>query len=213
MMIYFITAAEEILYTQGIQGVTIRNVAEKAGYSSGTLYNYFEDLDELILFASLKSFKNYANMLCEAAKHSENELAFYYNVLGLFMKMSFENPDIFMNLFYGKHSPRLNAIINEYYCLFPGELLKQRNNIAYAEIINKLMKEGSMLIRDTEILTAVANAGLIKKDSVAHLALIMTALEESYINRLCGRNRDGADKEALYEEFMTLAHVVVELCR
>ena len=50
-------------------------------------------------------------------------------------------------------------------------------------------------------------------NGLMHPEEIMTALEESYINRLCGRNRDGADKEALYEEFMTLAHVVVELCR
>ena len=45
---YFIQAAMEILRGEGIKDLSVRNVAEKAGYSYATLYNYFKDLNELL---------------------------------------------------------------------------------------------------------------------------------------------------------------------
>ncbi len=45
---YFVEAAKEILKSEGIQAVSARNVAEQAGYSYATLYNYFKDMKDLI---------------------------------------------------------------------------------------------------------------------------------------------------------------------
>lgn len=57
MLTYFIKAAQDIMNKEGIAGVTLRKVADGAGYNNATLYNYFEDLDHVILFASLKYFR------------------------------------------------------------------------------------------------------------------------------------------------------------
>ena len=45
---YFIQATNEILRGEGISNLSVRNVAEKAGYSYATLYNYFKDINELL---------------------------------------------------------------------------------------------------------------------------------------------------------------------
>jgi len=42
-------AAERIVETGGLRALTARNVADAIGYSPGTLYNVFENLDDLIL--------------------------------------------------------------------------------------------------------------------------------------------------------------------
>ena len=42
-------AARDLALADGLRGVTIRAIAAKIGYSVGTLYNLFEDQDELIL--------------------------------------------------------------------------------------------------------------------------------------------------------------------
>ena len=42
-------AAERIVETDGLRALTARNVADAIGYSPGTLYNLFANLDELIL--------------------------------------------------------------------------------------------------------------------------------------------------------------------
>ena len=41
MMGYFIEAASQIIEEEGMEGVTIRKVADIAGYNSATMYNYF----------------------------------------------------------------------------------------------------------------------------------------------------------------------------
>jgi len=52
---YFIEAAKETLKGEGIKALSVRTVAERAGYSFATLYNYFKDLNELI-FICVKDF-------------------------------------------------------------------------------------------------------------------------------------------------------------
>lgn len=45
---YFIQATKEILKGEGLQSLSVRNIADKAGYSYATLYNYFKDVNELV---------------------------------------------------------------------------------------------------------------------------------------------------------------------
>ncbi len=45
---YFIQAAKEILKGEGLRNISVRNIADRAGYSYATLYNYFKDANELI---------------------------------------------------------------------------------------------------------------------------------------------------------------------
>jgi len=44
-----LNAAQNIVETDGFRALTARNVADAIGYSPGTLYNVFENLDDLIL--------------------------------------------------------------------------------------------------------------------------------------------------------------------
>ncbi|QUI25296.1 TetR/AcrR family transcriptional regulator [Vallitalea pronyensis] len=44
----FATTAKEIIEGQGVFEVSVRKVAEQSGYSLGTIYNHFENLDELL---------------------------------------------------------------------------------------------------------------------------------------------------------------------
>jgi len=45
---YFIEATKEIIMREGVQSVSVRKVAELAGYSYATIYNYFSDLNQLL---------------------------------------------------------------------------------------------------------------------------------------------------------------------
>jgi len=53
---YFIQATKEILKAEGLKSISVRNIAERAGYSYATLYNYFKDVKELI-FLCVKDFQ------------------------------------------------------------------------------------------------------------------------------------------------------------
>lgn len=41
--------AKEILNTEGLSSINIRNIAKKAGIATGTLYNYFSNKDEILI--------------------------------------------------------------------------------------------------------------------------------------------------------------------
>ena len=42
-------AAYEIIEVQGLAGLSAREVARRIGYSPGTIYNMFENLDDVVL--------------------------------------------------------------------------------------------------------------------------------------------------------------------
>lgn len=52
---YFLTATKELIRGEGLKVVSTRNVAERAGYSYATLYNYFKDIRDLI-FSCVEDF-------------------------------------------------------------------------------------------------------------------------------------------------------------
>ncbi len=54
---YFIEATKEILKGEGLKCISVRNIAERAGYSYATLYNYFGDSKELI-YECVKDFQD-----------------------------------------------------------------------------------------------------------------------------------------------------------
>jgi len=54
---YFIQATKVILKSEGMQNVSVRNIAQQAGYSYATLYNYFKDIKDLI-FLCVKDFQD-----------------------------------------------------------------------------------------------------------------------------------------------------------
>lgn len=52
---YFIEAAKDLIRGEGLIVVSARSVAERAGYSYATLYNYFKDIRDLI-FCCVEDF-------------------------------------------------------------------------------------------------------------------------------------------------------------
>lgn len=45
---YFAATAKDMIIRDGMAGISVRKVAEEAGYSLGTVYNHFKNLDELL---------------------------------------------------------------------------------------------------------------------------------------------------------------------
>jgi AcrR family transcriptional regulator len=54
---YFVQAAKEILKSEGLKAISVRNIADRAGYSYTTLYNYFRDVNDLV-FECVNDFQS-----------------------------------------------------------------------------------------------------------------------------------------------------------
>jgi len=54
---YFIEATKQMLRGEGLKSISVRSIADRAGYSFATMYNYFRDIKDLI-FVCVKDFQD-----------------------------------------------------------------------------------------------------------------------------------------------------------
>ncbi|MDD6569472.1 MAG: TetR family transcriptional regulator [Acidaminococcus sp.] len=179
-MVYFVEATEKILKEEGIGGVTIRRVAAEAGYNSATLYNYFRDLDDLILFGSVCFLREYLVELSRELQPGMTSLERYRTIYRCFNDHAFQAPEIFYNMFFGKYSDRLEEIIQIYYLeLFPEELKD------LPEDARQMVLRGNLVDRDRVVMQHMVEEGYVEAGRAGATLEIIVALHESYIHRAC----------------------------
>lgn len=153
-MKYFIDASLEIIEKDGIEGVTIRKVADLAGYNSATLYNYFENIDHLLFYSSLKYLRNYLLRLKDL-EMPENQIHRFLVIWRCFADEAFRNPNFFYHIFYVNHDMAFNDAVKQYYAIYPEELA----NIS--EELLPMLRETNLYQRDLELLGDCVDAGFI----------------------------------------------------
>ncbi|MGD8780642.1 MAG: TetR/AcrR family transcriptional regulator [Ignavibacteria bacterium] len=99
---YFIQATKDILKGEGLKCVSVRNVAERAGYSYATLYNYFSDAKDLI-FECVKDFlEECEEFVFNEVKSSSRGLKRIKQILKAYIKYFIQYPGIFELFFLEK---------------------------------------------------------------------------------------------------------------
>ncbi|KPI50468.1 TetR family transcriptional regulator [Clostridioides difficile] len=166
ILMYFIEAAQNIMENEGIENITLRKVADMAGYNSSTLYKYFKNLDHLISFASIKYFKDYNLNISRCIENVNDEYKKYIIMWKLFCKHSFDNAQAFYQVFFNLSSDELSYITKQYYDMFPedlgihdsdislmitGKSIKERNKI----LLNNLVDTGYIPAKDLDIINDI----------------------------------------------------------
>lgn len=76
-----LTAAQELLERDGAEAVTSRAIAQAIGYTAGTLYNIFQDLDDLKLHVNARSLDLLHDQLSRARRRAERASAEPFDVV------------------------------------------------------------------------------------------------------------------------------------
>ncbi|PUU93833.1 TetR/AcrR family transcriptional regulator [Halanaerobium sp.] len=118
----FIEATREIIEENGINNVTIRGVAKKAGYNSATIYNYFDNCKQLIFFASLDFLGEYSQAMPNYIADADDEIDRFIKMWECFCKYSFENPKIYYAIFTDNIGDHPEILMKKYFDLFPEKL-------------------------------------------------------------------------------------------
>lgn len=122
IMTYFIEAADTIIRDEGIRGVTIRKTADLAGYTSATLYNYFDDLSHLTYMAAMHHLHPYYNALNKTTRWCKNSLERYLSIAECFTIFCFSEPEIYKLLFFTYSGENIERYTKQYYLLFPPQI-------------------------------------------------------------------------------------------
>lgn len=119
--IRFINATRMLINESGLEYLSIRKIAEKSGFHNSTIYLYFEDLDQLIMLASMKYFREYSHSLEVHSKKAASATENFRVIWELFIDTIMANPFVFYNFFFGRRSDNLEEIMRMYYDIFPEE--------------------------------------------------------------------------------------------
>jgi len=174
----FIDAAAQLIQEFGIEGTSIRKISKIVGYNSATTYNYFENFEHLVTFATLRFLDSYTAELSKLMLDDINALERYIRVFTCFARYSFSSPDIYAHLFYGNYENRLSEIIREYYEMYPDEL-----KVSHADV-RGMLYTGSIIERERRITSPICQEGFITEDSQKYLVEISIATHERLLRQM-----------------------------
>ena len=190
MMNYFIEAATQIIDEEGLGAVTIRKVADIAGYNSATMYNYFENLDHLIFFAQLKHLRTYVAHLNDYIKNAKNSLETYYLIWEFFCYHSFQEPLVYHTLFFKEFNQPLRDMMKEYYALFPEELE------GIGKDIEPMVMNQNLYQRNLSLLVNCMKEGFFREEDLEGLNEMSLLVYQGMVQRMLTQQTDYTPKEA-----------------
>lgn len=96
---FFIEAAKDVIKKEGLSNLTVKRVAELAGYAPGTLYNYFPDFNTLLFYCA-KDF--WHDCMTEVSKNDHKNMGIKEKIVNFSKRYAgyfINNPNIFQLIF------------------------------------------------------------------------------------------------------------------
>lgn len=138
----FMDAVHELSREIGVENLTVRNIAEKAGYNSATIYNYFENYDHLIFYVAMKNIKDYALALNEYTKKANNAMDLYMMVWECFFDYAYAKPQIYKTIFFPNLPGHFEDYVAEYYSVFPEDMVSNHEKVSTMLLNSDISKRG-----------------------------------------------------------------------
>ncbi|WP_192929718.1 TetR/AcrR family transcriptional regulator [Alkaliphilus serpentinus] len=202
MMRYFIDATKSIVENEGHEAVTVRKVADIAGYNSATLYNYFDNLDHLLFFSSMNYLKDYVIALPEYLTGCKDPLDKYFRIWRCFCYFSYNNPKIYNILFFNRYSHLIKDAVKEYYSIFPEELGDQPEDLL------RMLLKNDISSRNITLLEAISQEGLISQDDIGDINDMTILIYQGMLSRVLYSQWDSTIDEAIEKTLSYFKHTI-----
>lgn len=192
----FVTATEKIMNEEGINKVTIRKVSDLAGYSSATIYSYFENIDHLILFSSMKFLDEYIHAIPDYIKDETTPIGVFKKVWECFAHYAFKRADIFHALFFSKLEKKSENYMTEYYCIYP---IKDDD---YPEVIKKMLRGTTIYDRNMILIDESIKDGYVTENNRDEISEMTVFIFESILHRVCMKELSPEEAEIKMKKYL-----------
>ncbi len=166
---YFIEAAKKVVKEEGLSNLTVKKVADLAGYAPGTLYNYFADLNNLLLHCAVEFWDECKDYVLRKTENCTEVREKIIALTKAYTEYFVENTNIFQLIFLEEvgdvpeglrervYFPEVALVLKEALreCaeegLFPKEKVTIVENLIVSSINGILLsfiKQRSMMIKD-----------------------------------------------------------------
>jgi AcrR family transcriptional regulator len=94
-----LTAAGELFLEHGYEGFSLRQVAERIGYSATTIYRYFANKEDLLFAIVYEGFQQFGRELQAAARSTDNPLQRLEALGRAYIRFGIQNPVYYQLMF------------------------------------------------------------------------------------------------------------------
>jgi AcrR family transcriptional regulator len=200
---YFVDATAQIIEEEGIENVTIRKIADIAGYTSSTIYNYFEELSHLIFFASMRFMNPYIKEFSYYMSKSENSIEKYLLSWECFCKHSFNNPQIYHAIFNSDLGAKPEELLSHYFEVYQNDLT------GLSDEIKPLIFEYSLTKRSKFVLQKAVEEGYLNQDEIEEISNMTILIWRGMLTTFLNNRRDCKPEEAVEETMKYVRKITV----
>lgn len=94
-----LAAAQELFFAHGYEGLSMRLVAEKIGYTPTTIYLYFEDKDDLLFAVMDQAYDRFTTDLENAYRSTDDPLPRLHNLGYAYIRFALQNREAYQMIF------------------------------------------------------------------------------------------------------------------
>ncbi|ENH95830.1 TetR family transcriptional regulator [Gracilibacillus halophilus YIM-C55.5] len=203
---YFLDAATDVIQEEGIDHFTIRKIADKAGFTSSTAYNYFKDLSHLKFFAAMRFMSDYLEELPTYLEKGSNTVEKWLYSWECFCKHSFEQPKIYSVIFMDNLGSIPEELLDHYYQIYENDL------IGLPDGVKEIIMEQSFAKRSALFIQSAVDEGFIKEEDIDHISdmtlLIWKGMMNTFMNNRRKYTKEEATKTTMHYVYRSVMHVI-----
>lgn len=182
-------ASTELIEAHGLAGLSAREIARRIGYSPGTLYNVFENLDDLVLTIEGRLLDRLAAALadCPTGVTPAETLQLLAQA---YMRFTHQNPKLW-NLLFEHHLPPGRDVPNWYQQKLEGLLARVEQAIApllHGGDAEKVRRAARVLWAGVHGITSLSTADKLSIITADTAPQLVEDLVASYVRGLAAEN-------------------------
>lgn len=177
---YFLDATWDLIQEKGLHHIRVREIADRAGYTTSSVYNYFKELSHLKFFAVMRATNPYVQDLPTYLDQGDNIIDKWLYSWECFSKHAYDQPDIYFLLYIENLGTIPENLVETYYKIYEHE------HIGLSDKVSSIMKHHNISTRSSLYLKDAVTEGYIEEKDLEYLAeatmLIWTGMLTNYLN-------------------------------
>ena len=201
--IRYVQITGDILQREGMDGVSIRRIADQAHCTSAVLYKHFNNKEHLIMLASVRFLEPYINAFIELnARQDLSSLQMDLMLWRLFIVEAFNNMPYYKLLFFEAPKEALEDCVYEYFQMFPDT--RQQ----FTGLTASIVFSGDLADRELIRLRRAANEGEITLENARLLSKLTVAVFDGVFMQHARPGADNTDADQAADQCYEMIEVL-----
>lgn len=187
---HILTTATELISASGMAGLSAREVARRIGYSAGTIYNVFKNLDDLILTIEGRMLDELDRTL-EALPVDADPRRHLLQLAEAYLTFTHQHPRLW-NLLFEHHMPQGTEIPPEYRMKLEGLLGRIENALrplAQSDSEDEVRRRARVLWASVHGITSLSTADKLSSVTTESAWPLIKDLVETYLDGIAAHRR------------------------